>query len=182
MAITWDLQLPTDARLRVTKASKGFDPAGFSGAAATTVQGTDMTRPSATDREKRKSDQVLRLKKAWDQSLAPAKSLPMNLFMMWMSGNSVQIFNLVITVMMFFQPVKALLGVQDAFRRFEAPAEGGPTRDVNLLLPKAVFCLINLGCVALGLWKCSKMGLLPTTSSDWLAFETAPQVLDHALL
>lgn len=34
----------------------------------------------------------LRQKKAWDLALAPAKQVPMQAFMMWMSGSGVQIF------------------------------------------------------------------------------------------
>lgn len=34
----------------------------------------------------------LRQQKAWDTALAPAKQVPMQAFMMWMSGSGVQIF------------------------------------------------------------------------------------------
>ncbi|KAJ1992109.1 hypothetical protein H4R33_001126 [Dimargaris cristalligena] len=165
----------------MTKTSKNLDPPGFSLQQATPVQGSNSTRLSSLDRNKASADTTLRLKKAWDQSLAPAKSLPMNLFMMWMSGNSVQIFNLVITVMMFFQPVKALMGVQSVFERFESPEKSASRKDISLLLPKIVFCLINILSIGLGLWKCSKMGLLPTTTSDWLAFEHPRKMLETAL-
>lgn len=33
-----------------------------------------------------------------------------------------------------------------------------------------VFVLCHLACIALGLYKCWSMGLLPTESSDWLAW------------
>jgi hypothetical protein len=32
---------------------------------------------------------------------------------------------------------------------------------------------MQLVLVALGMWKCHAMGLLPTSASDWLAFEEA---------
>jgi hypothetical protein len=35
----------------------------------------------------------------------------MNAFMLWMSGNGVQIFSVMITGMLFFQPIKALMGI-----------------------------------------------------------------------
>ncbi len=35
---------------------------------------------------------------------------------------------------------------------------------------KAVFVLGNLANVALAMYKCHSMGLLPTHASDWLAF------------
>ncbi|RKO99390.1 hypothetical protein CXG81DRAFT_2036, partial [Caulochytrium protostelioides] len=127
----------------------------------------------------------LKLKKAWDVAMAPAKSIPMNAFMLWMSGNSIQIFSILITVMMLLNSVKAAMAVRAAFAQFEkadgrgAPGDPAATESVAafhaitqdpLLLPKIVFCLTHLGSFALGVWKCGAMGLLPTATSDWLAF------------
>jgi hypothetical protein len=50
----------------------------------------------------------LKIKKAWDLALAPAKSIPMNGFMMYMSGNSIQIFSIMITVMLFWNSLNAI--------------------------------------------------------------------------
>ena len=50
----------------------------------------------------------LKIKKAWDLALAPAKSIPMNGFMMYMSGNSIQIFSIMITVMLFWNSLNAV--------------------------------------------------------------------------
>jgi hypothetical protein len=44
-------------------------------------------------------------------ALAPGKQLPMQAFMLWMSGNSVQIFSVAITAMLMFSPIKALLSM-----------------------------------------------------------------------
>ena len=41
---------------------------------------------------------------------------------------------------------------------------------MNILGQKLVFILGNLANVALAMYKCHTMGLLPTHSSDWLAF------------
>ena len=41
---------------------------------------------------------------------------------------------------------------------------------VNFLGQKMVFVLGNLANVALAMYKCHSMGLLPTHVSDWLAF------------
>jgi hypothetical protein len=35
-----------------------------------------------------------------------------------------------------------------------------------------VYILCNLLTLAVGLWKCRSMGLLPTGTGDWLAFES----------
>lgn len=37
---------------------------------------------------------TLKLKKAWEVALAPAKQIPMQAIMMYMSGNSLQIFSI----------------------------------------------------------------------------------------
>ncbi|KAJ1968120.1 18S rRNA (guanine1575-N7)-methyltransferase, partial [Dimargaris xerosporica] len=169
-------KVANDSKEHLAKVAKTTHPDAY--VAQPLVPSAKATRDAISDDDKQQADTVLRLKKAWDQSLAPAKSLPMTLLMMWMSGNSVQIFNLMITAMMFFQPVKALMGVQQAFQRFEPPATAHRSSNLNLLLPKVAFCLLNLVSIGLGLYKCSKMGLLPTTTSDWLAFETPREVSD----
>ncbi|CAG8530174.1 16587_t:CDS:2 [Funneliformis mosseae] len=103
--------------------------------------------------------------KAWDVALSPGKNIPMNAFMLWMSGNGVQIFSVMITGMLFFQPIKALMGIDSVFERYESPK----TRP-HLMLPKLVYVILQLLTMALGLYKCFSMGLLPTATSDWLAF------------
>merc|ERR1712243_159229 len=88
---------------------------------------------------------------------------PMNLFIMYMSGKSISIF----PVMMMFRPFKTLFSVKQAFKGFETGANG---LGVNILGQKLVFILGNLANVALAMYKCHSMGLLPTHASDWLAF------------
>jgi hypothetical protein len=55
--------------------------------------------------------------------------------------------------------------VKQAFKGFETGALG-----VSILGQKLVFILGNLANVALAMYKCHTMGLLPTHASDWLAF------------
>ena len=62
---------------------------------------------------------TLKLKKSWELALAPAKQLPMNAIMMYMSGNSLQIFSIMMVWMLFMNPLKGLLGINAAFERFE---------------------------------------------------------------
>ena len=106
----------------------------------------------------------------------------MNLFIMYMSGNSISIFPIMMVVMMMFRsntgslkplytkhtrPFKTLFSVKQAFKGFETGPNG---LGVNILGQKLVFILGNLANVALAMWKCHSMGLLPTHASDWLAF------------
>lgn len=106
----------------------------------------------------------LKLNQAWDIAIAPIKSLPMNCLMLYMSGNSIQIFSILITAMLIFNNMKAMFNVQKAIK-------------VNELKVKIVYVLGHALVFGLGLYKCSAMGLLPTSSSDWLAFIQQKEVL-----
>lgn len=99
---------------------------------------------------------TLKLKKAWEVALAPVKQLPMTAIMMYMSGNSLQIFSIMMVVMAFKNPVMGLMATNQAFERFES--EG--TKE-KLLQVKAVYVLMQLVALALGVWKVNGMGLLP---------------------
>jgi hypothetical protein len=136
-------------------------------------------------------------RKAWDFALSPAKSLPMQAFMLYMSGGGVQIFSIGIVFMLLLTPVKnlttmnsgktALLHVplrnalkrESAFSPF-APAKSDSAAFSTLLAQKLLYFLCNLLTLGVGLWKCRSMGLLPTGTGDWLAFESrdlAPETL-----
>lgn len=91
----------------------------------------------------------------------------MNAIMMYMSGNSLQIFSIMMVFMLFKNPIQGLLATNSTFTRFET--EG--TRS-KLLGVKLVYILMQFALLALGVWKVNGMGLLPTTRSDWLAWES----------
>ncbi|KAG8855693.1 hypothetical protein FRB96_006737 [Tulasnella sp. 330] len=55
----------------------------------------------------------LKEKRAWDLAISPAKSLPMNAFMLYMSGSSLQIFSIGILAMLLLNPVKAMAGINN---------------------------------------------------------------------
>jgi hypothetical protein len=42
--------------------------------------------------------------------------------------------------------------------------------ETDLRLQKVVFGGINMGALAMGFWKCGKLGLLPLFSSDWMGY------------
>jgi hypothetical protein len=54
----------------------------------------------------------LKQKKAWDVAMAPAKSVPMNAFMLYMSGSGVQIFSMMVVGMLLTNPLKAILSIK----------------------------------------------------------------------
>lgn len=69
--------------------------------------------------------------------------------------------------MLFSNPVKAIASVNSTFARYES--EGTFAR---ILQAKLVFVLMQLGTIAVGVWKMGSMGVLPTKRSDWLAWES----------
>ncbi|KAF9024768.1 hypothetical protein BGZ52_010378 [Haplosporangium bisporale] len=119
--------------------------------------------------------------KAWDVALAPGKQLPMQAFMLWMSGNSVQIFSVAITAMLMFSPIKALFSMSQVFERYEtvSPVKVHFT-DSKLALPKVTFIAMQILTILLGMWKLNAMGLLPTSHSDWLAFLDPKTPIEYA--
>jgi hypothetical protein len=48
------------------------------------------------------------VKRAWDFAISPVKSLPMQAFMLYMSGGGVQIFSMGIVAMLLLSPFKNL--------------------------------------------------------------------------
>ncbi|XP_055535028.1 ER membrane protein complex subunit 4 [Wyeomyia smithii] len=111
------------------------------------------------------------LKKSWDIALGPIKQFPMNLLIMYMSGNSISIFPIMMVVMMFIRPIKAVLSTGATFKVIEGVQATGQ---------KFVYFLGNLVNIGLALYKCHSMGLLPTHASDWLAFVEPQARLEYS--
>ncbi|KAF4636618.1 hypothetical protein G7Y89_g1467 [Cudoniella acicularis] len=146
------------------------DPPGYT-AASSAASKTAVRAPPTTEEM-----DVLKLKKAWEVALAPVKQLPMTAIMMYMSGNSLQMFSIMMVVMAFKNPVMGLMATNQAFEKFES--EGTKAK---LLAVKGVYVAMQVLALALGVWKINGMGLLPTTRSDWLAWETARDPLEIAI-
>ncbi|EMR71734.1 putative transmembrane protein [Eutypa lata UCREL1] len=119
---------------------------------------------------------TLKLKKAWEVALAPVKSLPMTAIMMYMSGNSLQIFSIMMVLMAFKNPIMGIISTNQAFEKFESNGNRG-----QMLQAKLAYVAMQLLALAVGVWKVNAMGLLPTTRSDWLAWETHREPLEHAV-
>jgi len=119
-----------------------------------------------TNRQTEAGAANLRAKRSWDLALGPIKQAPMNLFIMYMSGNTISIFPIMMVIMMAVRPLKTLFSVNATFKNLDSADGSGPGN----LGQKVVFVLGNLVNVALALYKCHSMGMLPTYTSDWLAF------------
>ncbi|KAG0056854.1 hypothetical protein BGZ83_003148 [Gryganskiella cystojenkinii] len=140
------------------------DPPGYVGP-------KDVSSKGHKGSKQKVDNELLKVKKAWDVALAPGKQLPMQGFMLWMSGNSVQIFSVAITAMLMFSPIRAIMTMSQVFERYETVS---PVKvsfmDSPLALPKLTFVAMQILTILLGMWKLNAMGLLPTSHSDWLAF------------
>ncbi|KAJ5473926.1 hypothetical protein N7475_003492 [Penicillium sp. IBT 31633x] len=158
---------------RPSKAASSIpDPPGFSSKSGgkqrqQQQQQTTTKKPEETD--------ALKMKKAWEIAIGPSKQIPMNAIMMYMSGNSLQIFSIMMVLMLFKGPIQGMINTNAAFAKYETPST-----HARLLGVKAVYILMQLVLLGLGIWKVNAMGLLPTTRSDWLAWESERQPLERA--
>lgn len=138
---------------------------------------------------------TLKLKKAWEVALAPIKSLPMTAIMMYMTGNTLQIFSIMMVFMAFKNPLVGLVATNQAFERFETESN-----KAKMVQVKLAYVAMQLVALAVGVWKINAMGLLPfvtsylpllkecprmltrgrTTRSDWLAWEAQREPLESA--
>ena len=146
----WTVQLGADDE-RNKRSAKTLEELGYS-TAATSVQ-TTIEPSSVKAGALRGADAV---------AMAPAKSLFMTGFMLWMTGSGVHLFSIMIVGMSLFNPIKAIMAVNTTFKRFELPG-------VNLAGAKLKFIAIQIVALGMGIWKLNKMGLLPVTSADWMA-------------
>merc|ERR1712107_887983 len=127
---------------------------------------------SAAGKNKSKSAvQELLEKKAWEVAIAPIQSVGMNLFMLWMSGSSPGIFNVMILGYCLTSIVGQYSRINTAFAQFKT---------IDTTLQKLSYfglCSVSLGYL---LWHMSGMGLLPTSSGDWIHLIHNPGVYEVA--
>jgi hypothetical protein len=140
-----------------TKSLKLADPPGYTSSEA--VKSSNKSSKNAVSARKPPTPEqmdTLKLKKAWEIALAPAKQLPMSAIGMYMSGNSLQIFSIMMVFMLFKGPILAVIGIQGTFQRLESDRI-----KEQMIVVKLAFIGCNLLALALGIWKVNGMGLLP---------------------
>lgn len=131
---------------------------------------SQSTNANYAESSKDTDSNLLLIKKLWDVALGPLKQVPMNLFIMYMAGNSISIFPIMMVGMLIVRPIKALFATQSTFKMVEGTQAAGQ---------KFVYFIGNIVNILLALYKCQSMGLLPTHSSDWLAFEEPLTRVEH---
>jgi hypothetical protein len=105
----------------------------------------------------------LMIKMSWAIAMGPGKQIPMMFFMMWMTGNGLHLFSIMMTGMALMQPIRSLLAINTAFANIKLSG-----REINLTQQKLVYIVCVCGGLCVGAWKLNKMGLLPLTSADWV--------------
>lgn len=93
----WAVELNNPPPSRQKNASNISDPPGYTSSKTGTGKKSDKaTRKPPTQEE----TDTLKLKKSWEIALGPAKQLPMQAIMGYMSGNSLQIFSIMMVMML----------------------------------------------------------------------------------
>lgn len=68
----------------------------------------------------------LRIRRAWELALSPAKSLPMQAVMLYFSGSGIQIFSLGMIFMLLTSPITAVLNIFNGASNLPLPVSGHP--------------------------------------------------------
>ncbi|UZJ51753.1 hypothetical protein CBS101457_001073 [Exobasidium rhododendri] len=167
----------TSITQRASSSALTLDPPGYIKAESHSLSSKRSHKTTAAVRSVPSPADVesLKQKKAWDVAMAPAKSVPMNAFMLYMSGTGVQIFSMMVVGMLLTNPIKAILSIKSAFAPYITPGQ-----PMAILPQQALFIACQLACMGLGIYKCWSMGLLPTESSDWLAWREARVPLEFS--
>ena len=97
-------------------------------------------------------------------------SVVSTLFMLWMTGNSLQIFPLIMLCMSAFAPVRAILSTNSSFHHYQ-----NHTKNYAPLLffPKFLYLALNSIALLACLWKANKMNLIPLETFSYDPYSAA---------
>ncbi|AET38297.1 chaperone EMC4 Ecym_2581 [Eremothecium cymbalariae DBVPG len=110
----------------------------------------------------------LQVQKAWHIALQPAKTIPMNFIISYMSGTSLQIIPIMTALMLLSGPIKSVLQMRSAF----SAVLGNNDIHSQVIGAMITYVLFQVVLMGIGLQKLNAMGLIPNTKSDWLAWES----------
>lgn len=71
----------------------------------------DLNQTCGTWSDPRPLSRLAVVQRCWDVALGPLKQIPMNLFIMYMSGNTISIFPIMMVCMMAWRPIQALMSM-----------------------------------------------------------------------
>lgn len=144
------------------------DPPGYSASASRDAGAVAVSAERRKDYDLGKKQSAL-----MSRARAPLKQVGFMCFMMYMSGNTIQIFSLMMTISGIAGPIQAILKSGDAFPQDE---EG----QLDTFGPRLVYCLIHFCQFAFAVYKLNAMGLVPTHASDWVSALVVPQAIEFS--
>lgn len=147
-------------------------PPGFGADNSKTKKIADVKKPAESELDE------LKVKKAWEIATGPAKNIPMNLIMSYMTGNSMQIIPITMALMLLLNPLRAI------FMETSVVFNGllNERNSSKLVLPKVVFVICQMMNMAIGLWKLKQMGLIPNKEADWISWKPVAQITERVWL
>lgn len=105
----------------------------------------------------------IQVSKAWDVAYSPAKTIPMNFMMMWMSGNGVQIFSMMVVAMMIMNPLKGIMSMHGGM----CSISDGSVRSVSFSEPFSPATDDGVRAVPLGLHRARPVQMLEHGSTSY---------------
>uniref|UniRef100_A0A7S1FL57 ER membrane protein complex subunit 4 n=1 Tax=Noctiluca scintillans TaxID=2966 RepID=A0A7S1FL57_NOCSC len=123
----------------------------------------------AKSKSRTANQEELLKKKAWETAATPIQSLGMNLFMLWMSGSSPGIFSVMLLGYCMTSIVSQFSRINTVFLRFKG---------IDTTMQKMAYFALCTVSLAYLLWHMSGMGLLPTSSGDWIALIPSKSVYE----
>lgn len=147
-------KLDFSSRALVARKSALPDPPGYD------VQDADMeVEPAKKNNTDLDSAMLARKELALrSKAMEPLKQVGFMCFMLYMSGNSLQLFSIMMLSSCIYSPFQAIANVAKVFPK---------NKDVDVLVPRALYCAVYVGQLIFAAYKLDKMGLLPTHASDW---------------
>ncbi|CAL9732501.1 ER membrane protein complex subunit 4 [Monosporozyma unispora] len=142
-------------------------PFGYKPVNITATGGKSKHKNSANSAISSQNINQLQIQKAWQIAFGPAKSIPMNFVMSYMSGTSLQIIPIMTALMLLSGPVKALFTIFTSFK----PVLGNKEIESQVRVAMIVFILGQGALMYIGIRKLNQMGVIPNTASDWLVWE-----------
>jgi ER membrane protein complex subunit 4 len=132
------------------------------------VQPSSQSTNSLSTEQQEKALAAKRQKMAMSIALQPGQQIAMQAFMMYMSGNQLNMFSINVTSMAIISPLTAIFSIDQTFRKVQHDNTTDEGTDI-LQIPKLIYLALNLVFLCIGLYKMSSMRLLPTTSADWIS-------------
>eukprot|EP00300_Choanocystis_sp_HF-7_P042047 c881_g1_i1.p1 GENE.c881_g1_i1~~c881_g1_i1.p1 ORF type:complete len:178 (+),score=28.66 c881_g1_i1:125-658(+) len=125
-----------------------------------------------------KEQDVLKVRRAWQLAMSPFQSsVLMTGIMLYMAGSTLNIWSIMMTFFALSSPISAISGTERAFEGFRSSST---KQRMSLPLQKAVYILLHLVALSIGMWKLRTLGLLPTQWSDVYGFMQTRTPLQYA--